>query len=93
MDVTLNDPFELPSLEEIQEMDSQRSQAIQDLEISNDSVKCQQCGTAVPMLRTSTKPSSIHMLYKSRSGGLRITAVAILIDLLTSKKLNPCQLQ
>jgi hypothetical protein len=33
----LNDHFELPSLEEIQEMDRQRSQAIESLQISNDS--------------------------------------------------------
>jgi hypothetical protein len=46
----LNDPFELPSLEEIEQMDSQKSQAIEVLEISNDSVECQKCGIAVPML-------------------------------------------
>ena len=54
----MNDLFELPSLEEIEEMDKQRLQAIQSLEISNDSVKCQKCGTAVPLLRTTTKPMS-----------------------------------
>jgi DNA repair ATPase RecN len=54
----LNSPFELPSLEQIKEMDSQRSQAIQSLEISNDSVKYQRCSRAVPLLRTSTKPRS-----------------------------------
>ena len=53
----MNDPFELPSLEDIQEMDKQRL-VIEGLEISNDSVKCQQCDTAVPMLRTLTKPKS-----------------------------------
>jgi hypothetical protein len=54
----LNDHFELPSLEEIQEMDSQRSQAIESLEISGNSVKCQKCGMAIPLLRTSTKSRS-----------------------------------
>jgi hypothetical protein len=43
-------PFELPSLEEIQEMDKHRSQAKESLEISDsdNSVKCQGCGVAVP---------------------------------------------
>ena len=50
--------FELPSLEQIEEMNRQRSQAIEALEISDNSVKCQSCGMAVPLLRTSTKPRS-----------------------------------
>jgi hypothetical protein len=54
----LNDPFELPSLEEVEEMERQQSQAIEALEISGNHVKCQQCGMAVPMLRTLTKPKS-----------------------------------
>jgi hypothetical protein len=54
----LNDPFELPSLEEIQEMDKQRLQAIEALEISDDFFKCQTCGKAVPLLKTLTKPKS-----------------------------------
>ena len=37
----MNDPFELPSLQEIEEMEKQRSQAI-----VGDSVKCQKCGIA-----------------------------------------------
>jgi hypothetical protein len=36
----LNDPFELPSLEEIEKMEKQRLQAIESLEISYNSVKC-----------------------------------------------------
>jgi hypothetical protein len=54
----LNDSFELPSLEEIEEVERQRSQAIKALEISNDSVKCQKCGIAVPLLKMLTKPRS-----------------------------------
>ena len=46
----MNDPFELPSLEEIEEMDRQRSQAIESLEICDHSVKCQKCGMAVPIV-------------------------------------------
>jgi hypothetical protein len=54
----LNSPFEIPSLEQIEEMDMQRLQAIEALEISNDYVMCQRCSIAVPMLGTSTKPRS-----------------------------------
>jgi hypothetical protein len=39
-------------------MDSQRLQAIQSLEISNDSVKSEKCGTTVALLRTLIKPKS-----------------------------------
>jgi protein-arginine kinase activator protein McsA len=53
----LNDPFELPSLQEIEEMDRQRSQAIESLEISNHSVKCQMCGIAVPIVGKLTRRS------------------------------------
>ena len=68
----MNVSFELPPLEE---MDSERLQAIEALEVSNDSVKCQKCGIAVPLL---TNQGAIElMLCKSRSSGLRITAVAI----------------
>jgi hypothetical protein len=58
--VRLNDPFELPSLEEIKEMENKRSQAIESLEISGsgDSVKCQKCGIAVPIVGKSIKPKS-----------------------------------
>jgi hypothetical protein len=56
--MTLNDPFELPSLEEIEEMDRQRSLAIDSLEIYGDSVKCQKCGMAVPIVGKLTKPKS-----------------------------------
>ena len=46
----MNDPFELPSLEEIEEMDKHRSQAIESLEISNGFVKCQNCAIALPIV-------------------------------------------
>jgi hypothetical protein len=39
--MTMTDQIEVPSLEEIEEMDKQRSQAIESLEISGDHVKCQ----------------------------------------------------
>ncbi|MFL6325489.1 MAG: hypothetical protein ACJ72C_12130 [Nitrososphaeraceae archaeon] len=54
----MNDPFELPSLEEIEEMDRQKSQAIESLEIFNHSVKCQKCGMAVPIIGKLSKPNS-----------------------------------
>jgi hypothetical protein len=52
----LNDTFELPSLQEIEEMDRQRSYAIESWEISDHSVKCQKCGTAVPIVGKLPKP-------------------------------------
>jgi hypothetical protein len=52
----LNDTFELPSLQEIEEMDRQRSYAIESLETSDHSVKCQKCGTAVPIVGKLPKP-------------------------------------
>jgi len=39
-------------------MDRKRLEAIQSLEISNDSVKCQKCGIAMSLLRMLTKPKS-----------------------------------
>jgi DNA repair exonuclease SbcCD ATPase subunit len=63
----LNDPFELPSLEEIEEMDRQKSQAKESLEIFDHSVKCQRCGIAVPIvgkLTKSTKSNRIAVLEK-----------------------------
>ena len=50
------DPFEIPSLEQIEEMERQQSQAVEALEISiseagePQNVKCQRCGTAVPIV-------------------------------------------
>jgi hypothetical protein len=54
----LNDPFELPSLEEIEEMDAQRLQAIELLQITDNSVKCQKCGIVVPIVGKLSKPNS-----------------------------------
>src|SRR5919199_1365342 len=84
-----SDPFEIPSLEEIQEIDRQRLQAIQALEISNDSVKCQKCGIAIPLLRTSTSHGAIElMLCKNRSSALKITAY---IKIYTLPGYNQCR--
>ena len=52
----MNDPFVLPSLEEIEEMERQRLQAIDTLEISNNSVKRQRCGNAVPIVGKLSRP-------------------------------------
>ncbi|MFL6432194.1 MAG: hypothetical protein ACJ71O_00490 [Nitrososphaeraceae archaeon] len=59
----MNDPFELPSLEEIEEMDKRRSQAIESLQISDsgDSVKCQKCGIAVPIVGKLTRKNEIFL--------------------------------
>ena len=54
--MTLNDPFELPSLEQIEEIERQRLQAMESLQISDNSVKCQRCGMAVPIIRKLARP-------------------------------------
>jgi hypothetical protein len=46
----LDDPFVLPSLEQIEQMERQRSQAIESLEISGNSVKCQRCSQDIPIV-------------------------------------------
>ena len=43
----MNDGIEIPSLEQIEQMEKQRSQAVEALQISDGFVKCQRCGTAV----------------------------------------------
>jgi hypothetical protein len=54
--------FELPSLEKIEQIDSQLSQAIESLQIteseggSSRSVKCQRCGIAVPIVGKMSRP-------------------------------------
>jgi hypothetical protein len=40
-------PIELPSIEEIQQIEEQRQQAINSLEIYDHSVKCQRCDNAI----------------------------------------------
>jgi hypothetical protein len=62
----LNSPFELPSLEEIQEMDKQRLQAIEALEISDGYVKCQKCGIAVPLLSTGQAKEQSNLCFKKQ---------------------------
>ena len=37
----MNDPIELPSLEEVEQMEQRRSQAVESLQISDGFVKCQ----------------------------------------------------
>jgi hypothetical protein len=61
----LNDPFELPSLEDIEEMERQRSQAIESLQIIDNSVKCQKCGMAVPIVgKLTARNDRIAVLQK-----------------------------
>jgi len=42
-------------LEQIEQMEKQRSQAIESLDITDHSVKCQKCGIAVPIVGKSTR--------------------------------------
>jgi hypothetical protein len=43
-------------LRAIEEMDRQRSQAIESLEITDNAVKCQRCGIAIPIIAKLAKP-------------------------------------
>jgi hypothetical protein len=64
--VRLNDPFELPSLEEIEEMERQRLQAIDTLEISGNSVKCQRCGHDIPIVGKLNRPYNDRVVILQR---------------------------
>ncbi len=52
----MDDPFVLPSLEQIEQMERQRSQAIESLEISGNSVKCQRCSQDIPIVGKLNRP-------------------------------------
>jgi hypothetical protein len=63
----LSNPIPLPSLEQIEQMEKQRAQAIDALEISDGHVKCQRCGTAVCIvgkLTTYVKNDRIGILQR-----------------------------
>jgi hypothetical protein len=64
----LNDSFELPSLEEVEEMERQRSQAIESLQItdSGNSVKCQKCGMDVLIVFKLTRANSDRIAILKR---------------------------
>jgi hypothetical protein len=49
-------PVELPSMEEIAAMDKLREDAINSLEISGNSVKCQQCSAYIPIVGRLQRP-------------------------------------
>jgi hypothetical protein len=53
-----NDPVEIPSLEEVEKMERQRSQAIEALEISDNMVKCQRCRNAIPIVGKTSRPAN-----------------------------------
>jgi hypothetical protein len=62
----LNDPFELPSLEQIEKMEKQRSQAIESLQITDNSVKCQKCGMAIPIVGRLPRPHNDRAVILQR---------------------------
>ena len=59
----LNESFELPFLEEIQEMDRKRSQAVESLEIFNDSY-CEGGTSRLTLKNQSFKISVTYLLTK-----------------------------
>ena len=60
----LNNPFELPSLEEIEQMERQRLQAIESLDISSNSVKCQRCGHDMPIVGKLNRTCKVVILQR-----------------------------
>jgi hypothetical protein len=61
--------IELPSMEEIEEMDKQRAKATESLEISanKENVKCQRCSSLWPIIADSTTKLSTLAGKTSRS--------------------------
>jgi hypothetical protein len=62
----LNDPFELPSLHEIEEMERQRLHAIESLQISGNSVKCQRCSNDIPIVGKLNSPCNDRVVILQR---------------------------
>jgi peptide subunit release factor RF-3 len=64
--------IEIPSLDQIEAMDKQRQKAIESLEISEDHLKCQGCGSLWPIVKddnmkklvASNRSGRIHDLQK-----------------------------
>jgi hypothetical protein len=65
----LYNPFESPSLEQIEEMERQQSQAVEALEISIPevgeprNVKCQRCGAPVPIVAKMSRPHKDRVVH------------------------------
>ena len=55
----MNDQIELPSLQEIEQMERQRSQAIEALEISSSHVKYQRCHTSMDLKHHKIRVNAI----------------------------------
>jgi hypothetical protein len=64
----------MPSLEEIEQMERKRSQALEALEYviseSDKSVKCQRCGIAVPIVGKMSRPKNDKLSSCKRGKGL-----------------------
>jgi hypothetical protein len=62
----LNSPFEPPSLEQIKEMEQRRLRAIESLEISGNSVKCQRCSQDIPIVGKLNRPHNDRVVILQR---------------------------
>ncbi|MFL6355188.1 MAG: hypothetical protein ACJ71C_01340 [Nitrososphaeraceae archaeon] len=49
--------------EKIEEMDRQRSQEIESLQITDNSIKCQKCGIVVPIVGKLPRPHNDRLLF------------------------------
>jgi hypothetical protein len=64
--VRLSEHFVLPSLEEIEQMERRRSQAIESLEISDHSVMCQRCSQDIPIVGKQNRPCNDMVVILQR---------------------------
>ena len=80
-----NNPIELPSLEKIAEMDKQRQDAINSLDISDNKAKCQQCSTYFRIVGKIHRPKNdrisvitrrIRFLENYPYGNIKLTRVS-----------------
>jgi hypothetical protein len=65
-----NNPVELPSLQEIEAMDKQRQEAIESIEISGNSARCQRCSAYIPIVGRLPDLKQYENRYTSKKASL-----------------------
>jgi hypothetical protein len=88
----LYDPVEIPSLQEIEQMDRKRDQGLDAVEISISEageprhVKCQKCGNIVPIVAKLNRPKNDRVVILQHSGLKNIITIIIMTRTMTSKQ-------
>lgn len=82
----LSESFELPPIEEIEEMDRQRKQSIESLVISNGKVECQKCGIAVRIVGKMSRPHNDRVVTLQKRIGWLETCPYVNIDSIKALK-------